>query len=128
MNIFVLKWSKIAAQKKVFFCWFCLGPPSYGIGTAVLRSASVERCFVSRMRDFFLINVKKNSCFLFKNPYRFLHFWKLFWIFRFVATFYIFNSTQYYLPPSLVMLRGPNLRSVSLNVNHWIRLNISTRR
>ena len=35
MNIFVWKWSKIAAQKKVFFCWICLGPPSYGIGATI---------------------------------------------------------------------------------------------
>jgi hypothetical protein len=35
LNIFVSKWSKIAAQKKVFFCWFCLGPPSYGIGATI---------------------------------------------------------------------------------------------
>ena len=32
---FVSKWSKIAAQKKVFLCWFCLGPPSYGIGATI---------------------------------------------------------------------------------------------
>ena len=51
MNIFVWKWSRIAAQKKVFFCcWFC--PPM----ASVLLSASVERCFVSRMRDLFPIN------------------------------------------------------------------------
>ena len=36
MNIFVWKWSKITAQKKGFFCcWFCLGPPSYGIGATI---------------------------------------------------------------------------------------------
>ena len=49
MNIFVLKWSKIAAQKKVFFSDFALVHPPMA---SVLRSASVERCFVSRMRDF----------------------------------------------------------------------------
>ena len=32
---FFWKLSKIAAQKKVFFCWFCLGPPSYGIGATI---------------------------------------------------------------------------------------------
>ena len=32
---FLWKWSKTAAQKKVFFFWFCLGPPSYGIGATI---------------------------------------------------------------------------------------------
>ena len=36
LNIFVWKWSKVAAQFFfVFLCWFCLGPPSYGIGTTI---------------------------------------------------------------------------------------------
>ena len=50
MNIFVWKWSKIAAQKKVFFCaeFALVHPPM----ASVLLSASVKRCFVSRMRDF----------------------------------------------------------------------------
>ena len=52
MNIFVWKWSKIAAQKKVsFVADFALVHPPMAL---VLLSASVERCFVSRMRDFFL--------------------------------------------------------------------------
>ena len=70
MNIFVWKWSKIAAQKKFFFAdfaiqnmlettlpdglsgfWVFLDHPPM---TSVLLSALVERCFVSRMRDFFL--------------------------------------------------------------------------
>ena len=51
MNIFVWKWSKIAAQKEVFFfADFALVHPPIAL---VLLSASVERCFVSRMRDFF---------------------------------------------------------------------------
>ena len=50
---FVLKWSKIAAQKKgFFFADFALvHPPT----ASVLLSATVKRCFVSRMRDFFFI-------------------------------------------------------------------------
>ena len=48
---FVWKWSKIAAQKNVFFfADFALVHPPMA---SVLLSASVERCFVSRMRDFF---------------------------------------------------------------------------
>ena len=47
---FVWKWSKIAAQKKLFFADFALVHPPMA---SVLLSASVERCFVSRMRDFF---------------------------------------------------------------------------
>ena len=35
LNTFVWKWSKIAAQKSFFFCWFCLDPPSYGIGATI---------------------------------------------------------------------------------------------
>ena len=51
MNIFVWKWSKIAAQKKViFFADFALVHPPMA---SVLLSALVERCFVSRMRNFF---------------------------------------------------------------------------
>ena len=47
---FFWKWSKIAAQKKVFFfADFALVHPPLA---SVLLSASVERCFVSRMRDF----------------------------------------------------------------------------
>ena len=50
--MFVSKWSKIAAQKKFFFVAdFALVHPPLA---SVLLSASVERCFVSRMRDFFL--------------------------------------------------------------------------
>ena len=47
---FCLKWSKIAAQKKVFFVadFALVHPPM----ASVLLSASVERCFASRMRDF----------------------------------------------------------------------------
>ena len=51
MNIFVWKWSKIAALEKVFFVvadFALVHPPM----ASVLLSASVERCFVSRMRDF----------------------------------------------------------------------------
>ena len=51
MNIFVWKSSKIAAQKKVFFfADFALVLPPMA---SVLLSASVQRCFVSLMRDFF---------------------------------------------------------------------------
>ena len=50
---FVWKWSKIAAQKKVFFvvAEFALVHPPMA---SVLLSPSVERCFVSRVRDFYL--------------------------------------------------------------------------
>jgi hypothetical protein len=41
---FFWKWSKIAAQKKVFFADFALVHPPMA---SVLLSASVERCFVS---------------------------------------------------------------------------------
>ena len=51
MNIFVWKWSKIAAQKKSFF--FADFPLVLPPMASVLLSALVERCFVSRMRDFF---------------------------------------------------------------------------
>ena len=58
---FFWKWSKIAAQKKVFFCWFCLGPPSYGIG-ATIRIGREMLCLP--YAGFFLKMVtlrKKNS-------------------------------------------------------------------
>ena len=48
--MFVWKWSKIAAQKKIFFADFALVHLPMAL---VLLSAPVERCFVSRMRDFF---------------------------------------------------------------------------
>ena len=42
---FLWKWSKITAQKKsfFFFCCFCLGPPSYGIG-ATIRNGREMLC------------------------------------------------------------------------------------
>jgi hypothetical protein len=51
LNIFVWKWSKIATQKKFFFADFALVHP---LMASVLLSASVERCFVSRMGDFLI--------------------------------------------------------------------------
>ena len=41
---------KSPRKKKVFFCWFALVHPPMA---SVLLSESVERCFVSRMQDFF---------------------------------------------------------------------------
>ena len=63
----VWKWSKIAAQKKkFFFADFALVHPPMA---SVLLSASVERCFFSRMQDFFLkINHATSS-----NLYRFFY-------------------------------------------------------
>ena len=46
---FCFKWSKMAAQNKFFFADFNLVHPPMA---SVLLSASVERCFVTRMRDF----------------------------------------------------------------------------
>ena len=55
---------KITAQKKCFFfCEFCL--TSRIVLVSVILSASVERCFVSCMRDFYFSNIarfKKKSC------------------------------------------------------------------
>ena len=66
MNIFVWKWSKIAAQKKFFLLLICLGPPSYGIG-ATIRIGREMLCLP--YAGFFLY--KSASYSLFRHKYLF---------------------------------------------------------
>ena len=66
---FFWKWSKIAAQKKVFFVadFALVHPPM----ASVLLSASVERCFVSRMRDFCIYSGKTSEIFRLHHTFPF---------------------------------------------------------
>ena len=62
-NIWTFLFGSGRAKKKVFFADFALVHLPMAL---VLLSASVERCFVSRMRDFFVI-LLKNSVFFLQN-------------------------------------------------------------
>ena len=65
MKFFAHEWSKIPAQKKP--SKFCLTSRIFLV--PVLLSASVERCFVSRMRNFYISDwcKTKNLCFAFQS-------------------------------------------------------------
>ena len=56
-------WIFFVFQKKLGYLVFLVHPPM----ALVLLSASIKRCFVSRMRDFWYILVNRHVYFLFFN-------------------------------------------------------------